>query len=137
MKNRPAKRARASIKTVAQRAGVSVTAVSQTLRGIALALVSVLTLLPVVATSAVADAACDATIDAVAASIACGLYFSHALQALEYQLYEWSKRIAPSQKTPPNVVIIAVTAISILSTAGIASSKGRAERRSCRCARSR
>ena len=34
MKNRPAKRARASIKTVAQRAGVSVTAVSQTLRGI-------------------------------------------------------------------------------------------------------
>jgi two-component system phosphate regulon sensor histidine kinase PhoR len=45
---------------------------------------------------------------AVAALIACGLYFAGVFESLEYQLYDRDFRIGPARSAPPEVVIVAI-----------------------------
>ena len=42
---------------------------------------------------------------AIAALIACTLYFFQVFEALEYQLYDRNIRASASQQAPPNIVI--------------------------------
>ena len=45
---------------------------------------------------------------AIAALIACTLYFFQVFEALEYQLYDRNIRASASQQAPPNIVIVAI-----------------------------
>ncbi len=45
---------------------------------------------------------------AVAALIACGLYFAGVFESLEYQLYDRDFRMGPTQTAPADIVIVAV-----------------------------
>ncbi len=47
-------------------------------------------------------------VGALAALIACTLYFFQVFEALEYQLYDGNIRAAASHEAPPNIVIVAV-----------------------------
>ena len=45
---------------------------------------------------------------ALAALIACTLYFFQVFEALEYQLYDRNIRASASEQAPPNIIIVAV-----------------------------